>query len=398
MNKKIILNATAALLITATATANAEWTIKNLGTLGSSNPYAFASAINDSGVAVGASSIPSAIPFIATNHAFIYYSGSTGLTDLGTLSGIGGSAARGINNLGQVVGESSAADRTKHAFITGANGVGMTSLPYPDDALMMSAQSINDSGHVAGFVITANGFRYPCPDCEPVEYVESYAYITGPNGTGVTRLGTLGGKETYAYDINNSGHVIGVSSIAGSASRHAFITGPDGAGITDLGTLGGTDSEAWGINDFGRVTGSSFTAANAVHAFITGPNGAGMIDLGTLGGNYSAARGINNHGQVIGVSTTAEGIGHAFLTGANGIGMTDLSLLAPVVAAGWTQLNPLSINNKGQIVGYGTLRGHSQAFLLTTPDISPVPEPSPYAMLLAGLGLLFFRTKTELNS
>lgn len=28
----------------------------------------------------------------------------------------------------------------------------------------------------------------------------------------------------------------------------------------------------------------------------------------------------------------------------------------------------------------------------------PVPEPTTYAMLLAGLGLLFFRTKAELNS
>ncbi|MBK7491907.1 MAG: PEP-CTERM sorting domain-containing protein [Nitrosomonas sp.] len=27
-----------------------------------------------------------------------------------------------------------------------------------------------------------------------------------------------------------------------------------------------------------------------------------------------------------------------------------------------------------------------------------VPEPSIYAMLLTGLGLLFFRTQTELNS
>jgi len=398
MNKKIILNAAAALLITISAMANATWTIKNLGTLGASNPYAFASAINDSGVAVGASSIPSAFPFIATNHAFISYPGSTGLADLGTLSGIGGSAARGINSSGQVVGESSAADRTKHAFITGTNGIGMTSLPYPDDALMMSAQSINDSGQVTGWVLNFRGYTYPCPGCEGTEYYESYGYITGANGIGMTKLDTLGGPETYSYDINNSGQVTGVSSIAGGASRHAYITGPNGAGITDLGTLGGTDSEAWGINDFGRVTGSSFTASNAVHAFITGPNGAGMIDLGTLGGNYSAARGINNHGQVVGVSTTAEGIGHAFLTGVNGIGMTDLSLLAPVVAAGWTQLNPLSINNKGQIVGYGTLRGHSQAFLLNTPDISPVPESSTYAMLLVGLGLLFFRTKTELNS
>ncbi|MER0216262.1 MAG: PEP-CTERM sorting domain-containing protein [Nitrosomonas sp.] len=89
-------------------------------------------------------------------------------------------------------------------------------------------------------------------------------------------------------------------------------------------------------------------------------------------------------------------ISHAFLY-SNG-GITELSWLPIVVASGWTDLIPRAINNNGQIVGWGTHGGHYEAFLLSfSPDTvfpfittPPVPEPTTYAMLLAGLGLLGF--------
>ena len=92
------------------------------------------------------------------------------------------------------------------------------------------------------------------------------------------------------------------SSATAAGDRHAFITGPNGIGMTDLGTLGGGFSEAYGINDAGQVVGYSYTAAGDRHAFITGPNGVGMTDLGTLGGDLSYAWGINDAGQVVGYS------------------------------------------------------------------------------------------------
>jgi probable HAF family extracellular repeat protein len=54
--------------------------------------------------------------------------------------------------------------------------------------------------------------------------------------------------------------------------HHAFITGPNGVGMTDLGPLGFNFSTAYGINNVGQVVGYSATP-NGYHAFITGSNG-----------------------------------------------------------------------------------------------------------------------------
>ncbi len=145
------------------------------------------------------------------------------------------------------------------------------------------------------------------------------------------------------------------------------------------------------------MVGFSLIIGFSLHAFITGSNGIGMTDLGTLGGYHSGASGINDSGEVVGVADTAHGESHSFIFSHGG--MTDLSLLAPVVAAGWTDLYASSINNNGQIAGYGNHNGNKEAFLLSyTPDTvftpspifipPPIPEPETYLMLLGGLGLI----------
>jgi len=71
----------------------------------------------------------------------------------------------------------------------------------------------------------------------------------------------------------------------------------------DLGTLGGDNSFARDINDAGRIVGESGTAAGETHAFVYIPETGGMRDLGTLGGNRSMAVAISNSGVVVGVSS-----------------------------------------------------------------------------------------------
>ena len=100
------------------------------------------------------------------------------------------------------------------------------------------------------------------------------------DGAGID-LGTLDGTPTVAYDINNSGHVVGTNSAANSASG-GFLW-RDGAMI-DLGTLGGVIATVpQAINDLDQVVGSAFTVGGEEHAFLW-QDGV-MTDLGTLGGS-----------------------------------------------------------------------------------------------------------------
>ena len=200
-------------------------------------------------------------------------------------------------------------------------------------------------------------------------------------------LGTLGGTNSYAMDINDAGVVAGFSDIVGGV-YHATVW--NGATATDLGALGGANSFAGGINDSGVVAGSSdILGSTAFHATIW--NGTTTIDLGTVGGTHSQAVAINNSGQVVGWSYTTGNVAeHATLW--NGATATDLnSFLDPsVVSAGWVLIGANAINDQGWIVGpaLNIHTGTHEGYLL-----APVPEPETWALLLLGLGLLASRRR-----
>ena len=134
--------------------------------------------------------------------------------------------------------------------------------------------------------------------------------------------------------------------------------------VTDLGTLGGTDSFAYRINDSGQVVGQTITSSGTYRAFLY--SGGVMTDLGTLGGSVSWAFDINAGGQVVGYTYTSEGAKHAFLYSAGA--MSDLNSLISD-GSGWILEEARAIDDVGQIAGQGySPSGQHHAFLLT-----PIP-------------------------
>ena len=180
---------------------------------------------------------------------------------------------------------------------------------------------------------------------------------------GMNSLGTLGGTQSEAFGINDSGQVVGGAQ-NGSGNYRPFLW--QNGTMTNLGTLGGEsvnpDHRAEAINASGDVCGRSYTSGGAKHAFLWDGS---MTDLGVLtGGTESWAFGINDSQIVVGTSNVTGGAYHAFAWDAVN-GMQDLNNLISG-SSGWILTRATDINDDGTIVGWGTNgSGNVRAFLLT---------------------------------
>jgi probable HAF family extracellular repeat protein len=252
----------------------------------------------------------------------------------------------------------------------------LSTLPGGNNA---SAFWINNRSQVIGF--SENGtLDSTCITATPFQVQRFEAVIWGPNGE-IRKLRPLKGDTVaFGFGINANGQAIGSSGLCSNTAVPPFTAGPQAAHAVlwekdgsshDLGSLvsGGTINIPGGINDQGEVVGGSQSSEGAPHAFLW-TREAGMKDLGTLPGDFLSVapccNTINNRGQVVGFSLPGPlGSGRAFLW-QNGV-MSDLNTLIPKDSP-WYLLQALSINDGGQIVGYGTIDGNIHAFLATPCD------------------------------
>lgn len=221
----------------------------------------------------------------------------------------------------------------------------------------------------------------------------------------VTDLGSLN-AESLAYDINDSGQVVGYSGQnivnysyppSNAGYMHAVLW-KDGT-IADLRVVGSINY-ASGINNVGQVVCSSAPNGHVLgrypymwqngnvtrigcgeSCYLSAINNAGQVagwDLlkqafvwqnGTVTylsrpGSYSRALGINNRGQVVGHSSTQSGEQHAVLWN-NGV-IRDMGTLV-----GGHNSQAESINKHGLVVGWSdTSSGFKHAVLWQNRQIS----------------------------
>ncbi|MBS0587039.1 MAG: DUF3466 family protein [Proteobacteria bacterium] len=334
--RKLLIAAILTFFSIASARAETTYAIKDVGPLWKDGGIGGVFAMNIFGEVVGQQS----------SKPFLYSGGTTTILDI---SGY----ATDINSKHQVVGVSS----SNHAFLYD-NGL-MTDIGDLGYGYDVYAEGINEAGQIVGTSLNGTGTGF------------SRAFIY-TNGTMIS-LGTLGGGgSSYGFDINNLGDAVGDSN------NRAFIY-KDGS-MSDIGTLGGSMGFARSINDSREIVGYSDIAGNAyVHAFLY--HDGAMKDLTPVFSGNSWAWDINNKGQIVGTLGSTFG-DRAFLYDNNLL--TDLNTLLPL-GSNWSLIHARSINDAGQIAGEGFLNGEFHAFLL-----SPVPEPKIYAMLLVGLGLVYY--------
>ncbi len=265
--------------------------------------YSVAYGINELGQVVGKFKSEEVGRFGETVFRGFKWELGTAMRDLGSLPPwrdvFFESKAYAINDIGQIGGSVDLYGAVWDLFAVPDNP------PFPLHTKMSDMGSIaprhvfdiNNTGQAVGlYKGTDTGFRWQAGIFEELANdIGGSFYVSGAKG------------------INELGEVAGyIGFINGSEVQFHATFWPDPATVKDLGTLGGNDSYANDINDSGTVVGRSQIATGEDRAFVWHAD-FGMQSLGTLGGDYSVASGINSTGQIVGTSETASGERHATL-------------------------------------------------------------------------------------
>jgi CSLREA domain-containing protein len=267
------------------------------------------------------------------------------------------SGAVDVNDLGQVLGAfsqfcSSSCQADTSLGVWDASGKLQFVGPMGTTNGPPIAIAINNRGDVLGGVESAT---------DNLSVPDDWFYL--PAGGAATTLPFTGNQNGPCclgwLDLNDHGEALAVGGPLDSADKAQSYTW-SGA------IAGPIDIEPAALNDNGVIVGlhhfpdeSAFVARGALYE-----NGQ-IVDMGTSTDvPQSNPTAINNHDEVVGDNATSQ---EPFLW-SEGTFVALQSLLPS--GSGWTLQHAIDINDRGQIVGTGTLNGHAAAFLMTPPPVS----------------------------
>jgi probable HAF family extracellular repeat protein len=224
-----------------------------------------------------------------------------------------------------------------------------------------SATGVNDSGQVVGYSYGQNvGYAGFIIDPTNSNHVGQWANLdTGFINEYMIDLGNLGGSNSWARSINNSGVIVGDADTS-DFDTHAFRIVPTTDGAGDM--VWHVDANNDGVNDM-------------------------MEDLGTLGGANSAAMEVNDEGTIVGWAEDALRIKRAVIWEDGEI--TDLNDRL-ILTTRWSMVEARRINSSGQITGWGYLdsdgssNANYRAFILnvaTDEDLAQLAPTDPNAVV-----------------
>jgi hypothetical protein len=203
---------------------------------------------NDLGAIVGTYGLSPTIG--APLHSFVLKNGQFIARDL---AGFSATAARGLNNNGDLAGNVDSGSETYlTGFIARSHG-GVTLFAYPDPTTSsFVVQSINKWGAVVGSYSTAT--------------VLTNGFYRAPNGQ-FTDVVFPGANFTKANGLNDCGVISGF--YRDGTGRHAFY-GRIGR-LKSLDVPGAAYTASRGLSNDGRVVGEYQDANGILHGFVTGP-------------------------------------------------------------------------------------------------------------------------------
>lgn len=355
----------ASLVVAATASAAPQYQIYDIGTLETGDPYSSGLGVSHAGIAFGGSPHGSGL---LSSHAFTWTL-EGGIVRLPNPAGRDYSYPLGANDSGMVVGNSQTSlNSSTRRPIVWQNGVASL-LPLPAGYGRGDAFAVNASGVAAG-----SAFNPSSP---------SAVIYSGGSATIITQTTASGSFFVMAFDINDSGRIVGQGADPNIPARKVGIVHDIGAATAiDIGSLPGFNGAiAWGVNNSGQVVGTSLqdTQETGLPFIWSDANGMVAIPL-TSGTTKAAAQAVNSTGWVVGGGTF--GSMDPFLY--DGTTTYRLEDLIPA-GSGWDLSKSTSsaangISDNGVIVGTGVHNGETRAYAMF--PAAPTPSPTPAAQAI----------------